>query len=413
MHKLFHPSLPRILATLLVSSMLAGTALVGVQADASQSSSLQASVNAAQQALAHAKAQAAAESTALGAAEQNLTNEENTLAAIKAKSAALARAIASQEASIQSLQAEIHSDSLRLAAYYRASYEQGLSAPLAYILASNSINTFVDREDALSTVAGAGNKLLGQVMTAKAAAQKQLAALKTQEQALQVAQEQARTTEILLAQQAQQVTNAANAAAAAVAASSSSLSSAQQQLAAYQAEQRAIAAAEAARAQEAAAAAEAYYPPLPGSTFSITTNLTQPSNLTATEINQFLAGTALAGLGPVYIQAQDTYHVNARYLVAHSIEESAWGTSAIAQQKNNLFGFEAYDSNPFQDAATFPSFGACIMTVAQYISVNYLSPTGQYYHGPTLQGMNVDYATDPNWATNIANIANTIPPAGD
>jgi len=413
MHKPLHQSLPRVLATLLALFLLVSTAFVGVQADASQSSRLQASINAAQQALAHAKQQASAESTALGAAEQNLTNEENALAAIKAKSAALTKAIASQEASIQSLQAEIHSDSLRLAAYYRASYEQGLSAPLAYILASNSINTFMDREDALSTVAGAGNKLLAQVLSAKAAAQQQLSQLKSQQASLRVAQEQAVTTEILLSQQAQQVTAAANAAATAVAASSTSLSSAQQQLAAYQAEQKAIAAAQAARAQEAAAAAAAYYPALPGSTFSITTNLTQPSNLTATEINQFLAGTALAGLGPAYIDAQNTYHVNARYLVAHSIEESAWGTSAIAQQKNNLFGFEAYNSNPFQDAATFPSFSACIMTVAQYIAVNYLAPTGQYYHGPTLQGMNVDYATDPNWATNIANIANTIPPAGD
>jgi beta-N-acetylglucosaminidase len=48
--------------------------------------------------------------------------------------------------------------------------------------------------------------------------------------------------------------------------------------------------------------------------------------------------------------------------------------------------------------------------VAQFIATNYLSPTGGFYHGPTLRGMNVDYASDPNWAEKIASIADTIPP---
>ena len=107
--------------------------------------------------------------------------------------------------------------------------------------------------------------------------------------------------------------------------------------------------------------------------------------------------------------AEHIHHVSARYLVAHAIEESAWGTSQIAQVKHNLFGFGADDAHPFQDAVSYPSFAACIDTVSAYIGANYLSPSGRYYHGPTLRGMNVNYASDPSWAANIAAIAATIP----
>ena len=40
---------------------------------------------------------------------------------------------------------------------------------------------------------------------------------------------------------------------------------------------------------------------------------------------------------------------------------------------------------------------------------DYLSPNGAFFHGPTLRGMNVDYASDPLWAAKIARIANTVP----
>ncbi|MBV8526712.1 MAG: glucosaminidase domain-containing protein, partial [Candidatus Dormibacteraeota bacterium] len=77
--------------------------------------------------------------------------------------------------------------------------------------------------------------------------------------------------------------------------------------------------------------------------------------------------------------------------------------------KHNLFGFNANDANPYQDATTFSSFDACIQYVAQFVAQNYLSPSGRFYHGPTLRGMNVDYATDPYWASKIASIAGTVP----
>jgi flagellum-specific peptidoglycan hydrolase FlgJ len=160
----------------------------------------------------------------------------------------------------------------------------------------------------------------------------------------------------------------------------------------------------------AARARNAVYPPVPGPLFTVDTNLTSPSGETAASLDGFLANSALAGLGASFMQAEATYHVSARYFVAHAILESGWGTSAIAQDKHNLFGFGANDSNPYGDAATFTSFDACIQYVAQFIETHYLTVGGPYYHGPTLRGMNGDYASDPNWAEKIASIADTIPP---
>ena len=102
--------------------------------------------------------------------------------------------------------------------------------------------------------------------------------------------------------------------------------------------------------------------------------------------------------------------MSARYLVAHSIKESGWGTSAIAQQKHNLFGYGADDSNPFGDAMSFPSFTACILYVAQEVKQSYLTPGGAYYHGPTLRGMNVDYASDPSGRPDCGHRPDGAPP---
>ena len=65
--------------------------------------------------------------------------------------------------------------------------------------------------------------------------------------------------------------------------------------------------------------------PVPGPLFTVDTNLTVPSGETAASLNQFLNGSALAGLGASFMQAETTYHVSARYFVAHAILESALG----------------------------------------------------------------------------------------
>lgn len=113
-----------------------------------------------------------------------------------------------------------------------------------------------------------------------------------------------------------------------------------------------------------------------------------------------------------YIEKQ--YNINGLFVAAVGIHESAWGTSKISQNKNNLFGYGAYDSNPYNGAYSFSNYSESIDLIARVFVKYYLNPkgtsiyggekaVGTYYNGATLSGINKRYATDSNWANSVYN----------
>ena len=111
-----------------------------------------------------------------------------------------------------------------------------------------------------------------------------------------------------------------------------------------------------------------------------------------------------------YIEKQ--YNINGVFVAAIGIHESAWGTSKIARDKNNLFGYGAYDSNPYNGAYTFTNYSESIDLIARVLTKYYLNPAGTkiynsekavgtYFNGATLSGVNTRYATDKNWANGV------------
>lgn len=168
-----------------------------------------------------------------------------------------------------------------------------------------------------------------------------------------------------------------------------------------------------------------------GGPFSVNTNLLLPSGENAALIDEFLhahADPTLWGLGQTFMNAESQYHVSARYLVAHAMLESGWGTSDYSRNRHNLYGWSAYTADP-DKAHRFDSYEQCIDEVAAAVLWDYLTPPdapaplpeqpilaphshGTYYVSPTLAGMNVHYATDMTWASKIAFIANEISSAG-
>lgn len=111
-----------------------------------------------------------------------------------------------------------------------------------------------------------------------------------------------------------------------------------------------------------------------------------------------------------YIEKQ--YNINGLFVAAVGIHESGWGTSKIAKEKNNLFGYGAYDSNPYSGAYHFSNYSEGIDLIARVFVKYYLNPKGTtiyggekalgtYYNGPTLTGINKRYATDKNWANGV------------
>lgn len=111
--------------------------------------------------------------------------------------------------------------------------------------------------------------------------------------------------------------------------------------------------------------------------------------------------------GNAFVSAQNTYTINALLMFGVAINESGWGTSSIAKEKNNLFGLNAVDSSPGASANTFKSVEHCINEFAyEWVHKDYLNGGDFRYRGPHLgdkhSGMNVKYASDPYWGEKAA-----------
>ena len=109
---------------------------------------------------------------------------------------------------------------------------------------------------------------------------------------------------------------------------------------------------------------------------------------------------------------EDQYKINGIFVAAVGIHESAWGTSKISKNKKNLFGYGAYDSNPYNGAYSFETYSESIDLIARVFVKYYLNPKGtnifdgqtakgSYYSGNTLTAVNRRYASDKKWANNV------------
>lgn len=111
-----------------------------------------------------------------------------------------------------------------------------------------------------------------------------------------------------------------------------------------------------------------------------------------------------------YIEKQ--YNINGVFVAAVGIHESTWGTSKIALNKNNLFGYGAYDSNPYNSAYSFSNYSESIDLISRVFVKYYINPKGTkiyesevalgtYYSGNNLTSINKKYASDKNWANGV------------
>ena len=153
------------------------------------------------------------------------------------------------------------------------------------------------------------------------------------------------------------------------------------------------------------------------STLSFGMALNKPSGLTLEQFKTVLSDSKdknkiFEQNAEYFYYIEKEYNINGVFVAAVGIHESAWGTSKIAQEKYNLFGYGAYDSNPYNGAYTFSDYSECIDLLARVFVKYYLNPagtsiyggetaSGKYYNGPTLIGINQKYATDKNWANSV------------
>lgn len=132
-------------------------------------------------------------------------------------------------------------------------------------------------------------------------------------------------------------------------------------------------------------------------------DLTLPSGLSLSDYKTILGYNAsdknsiFADNYEAFYNAEQTYGVNGVFIAAVGIHESAWGTSYLAKEKKNLFGYRAYDRDPINSAQDFESYVDAINVVAEALHKNYLTTTGSYYNGTTIESVNQKYASDKAW----------------
>ncbi|MCA0985203.1 S-layer homology domain-containing protein [Halobacillus yeomjeoni] len=132
---------------------------------------------------------------------------------------------------------------------------------------------------------------------------------------------------------------------------------------------------------------------------------------TAEQLDAFIEsarpGSPLIGQGVSFKKAEEEFGVNAMYFLSHAILESYWGESKIAKDKNNLFGINATDDNPYENARSYESYEAGILEAAEsFIVPGYFDDENWKFAGAHLgnksTGMNIRYASDPYWGQKIA-----------
>ena len=153
--------------------------------------------------------------------------------------------------------------------------------------------------------------------------------------------------------------------------------------------------------------------------------LNKPSGFTEDDFKKMLTGNAqdknlvFTNNATFFYQMEQKYNLNGVFLAAMGIHESQWGTSRIAVDKKNLFGYGAYDSDAYTYSFEFEDYTEGIELVAKVLVKHYLNTTGtpvydgelatgKYYNGPNVSGVNVRYATDTNWANAVYTIMENL-----
>lgn len=153
------------------------------------------------------------------------------------------------------------------------------------------------------------------------------------------------------------------------------------------------------------------------SDISIDMDLNKPSGLTLEQFKNVLSNISydenniFEDNAEYFYYVEKQYNVNGIFLAAVGIHESGWGKSKISLDKKNLFGYGANDSNPYNNAFEFDEYQEGIDLVARVFAKYYINEPGTpiyegnapgtYYNGPNLEGINVRYSTDDNWANAV------------
>jgi len=129
------------------------------------------------------------------------------------------------------------------------------------------------------------------------------------------------------------------------------------------------------------------------------------SGLTEEHIAKIIKDTALEGEGleEAILEVEKMYGINSYFTIAVMKLESGHGKSRIAKTKNNLFGLNAIDSDPYNQALSFETKGESVKKFGHIISEFYIDK------GLTsIEKVAVKYCgANSNWTALVKSIMNS------
>lgn len=139
-------------------------------------------------------------------------------------------------------------------------------------------------------------------------------------------------------------------------------------------------------------------------------NALEVSGATDVHMRRALKGTALESVANSFVRAEEKFGINAFLIAAIAAQESGWGTSARSKYQNNLTGYAVYSSDA--KGSTFSSWDESIMSTAELLKKEYLTPGGHSFNGYRVEDINKRYClkedgvtVDYDWCRNIISIA--------
>ena len=138
------------------------------------------------------------------------------------------------------------------------------------------------------------------------------------------------------------------------------------------------------------------------------------SKIPASKYNEFLkkmeknSSSKLWNTGDLFVKAQEHFGLNALMVFSQACVESAYGNSYLATNRNNLFGWKAYDSNP-NGATGYASVKQCIDqafrdNIRDYVSTNEPVYYGEHF-GNKGSGITMKYASSTTYGLTVAAVA--------
>lgn len=130
------------------------------------------------------------------------------------------------------------------------------------------------------------------------------------------------------------------------------------------------------------------------------------SGIKEEELEKILKNTNLEDITPYILKAEKEYKINAIFLTSLVINNSNYGNSYRAIKYNNLTNVGITDKNP--NGIKYESREDSIMECAKLLSEEYLTPSGNYFNGYSVEAISKNYCNSKVWLEDIIDTSKNI-----